>query len=308
MPPTVFIVFVWFLFLGLVFYVLWNSTSEISKKALSNIRKAWFAIYLFGALVYWTTEPASIFNHWENYLIVAVVFLVVDAFIFLGLYLKKAGDYEFGIYADDVKELMDTLANYRDKVDKTHGLIVTKVHGEVHTTEENYLEKLQDLLQLYATAQNLLIDLYPYETTEEVNVLAERYRNHSYVKIESFLALNHTYYSEDAKLALFPIEFQRKPMIIEVRSPVAVSEVDLQLLDMLLNAYVASTEFPEASRHTEATTSTHESLTRNTRAKRARVSSANIGVSPETLKLEELEERMLRKLEKNRYTIGTERK
>jgi len=51
-----------------------------------------------------------------------------------------------------------------------------------------------------------------------------------------------------------------------------------------------------------------EAYRRKIDIKKNRVSSANIGISPDTKRLEELEENMLQKLKKTKYFIGKEQK
>lgn len=67
--------------------------SEVKEK-MSAIRKTWYLLFVLGAMVYWTYEPTSLFTHWERYLIVAVSFALIDAFIFLSAYVKKLAGSE----------------------------------------------------------------------------------------------------------------------------------------------------------------------------------------------------------------------
>lgn len=59
------------------------------QRKMSAIRKTWYLLFVLGAMVYWTYEPTSLFTHWERYLIVAVSFALIDAFIFLSAYVKN---------------------------------------------------------------------------------------------------------------------------------------------------------------------------------------------------------------------------
>lgn len=74
--------------LGLYVYATWRFEAKVKEK-MSAIRKTWYLLFVLGAMVYWTYEPTSLFTHWERYLIVAVSFALIDAFIFLSAYVKN---------------------------------------------------------------------------------------------------------------------------------------------------------------------------------------------------------------------------
>lgn len=74
---------VWLTVLGLGLYVFasWRWEEE-TKKRLPIIRRLWYAWFVAGAAFTWTFYPESIFTEWNHYLIVALLFVVVDAFVF----------------------------------------------------------------------------------------------------------------------------------------------------------------------------------------------------------------------------------
>lgn len=74
--------------LGLYVYATWRFEAKVKEKMFA-IRKTWYLLFVLGAMVYWTYEPTSLFTHWERYLIVAVSFALIDAFIFLSAYVKN---------------------------------------------------------------------------------------------------------------------------------------------------------------------------------------------------------------------------
>lgn len=79
--------------LGLYVYATWRFEAKVKEK-MSAIRKTWYLLFVLGAMVYWTYEPTSLFTHWKRYLIVAVSFALIDAFIFLSAYVKKLAGSE----------------------------------------------------------------------------------------------------------------------------------------------------------------------------------------------------------------------
>lgn len=58
---------------------------------------------------------------------------------------------------------------------------------------------------------------------------------------------------------------------------------------------------------TNAVNDPKEAYMKKMEAKRAKISSANIGISPETKRLKKLEHQVLKELEKVKFTIGKER-
>lgn len=251
MLTKTFIVFVWLLFLGLVVYITWNWKKEISNNAMIHIRKTWFGIYILGALIYWTTDPVSIFESWTNYLIIAIVFFAVDAFIFLGLYLKKAGDYELDTLPKDLTKLSDKLTDYRQKVTSIHEILLGEAIIGYYTNEESYFENLKKAIQLYASSEKLTLEFLYYSSLEDREIVEKRYSKYNFLEIDTHLQAKETYYSKDTKLVLFPVEFQDKLLIIEIRSVKAVNEVDVLLIDVLLNMYALGTELDEGGEQNE---------------------------------------------------------
>ncbi|MED4407108.1 type II toxin-antitoxin system SpoIISA family toxin, partial [Heyndrickxia coagulans] len=75
METLFFKTFVWLCFAGLVIYTyLYGKNEEKMDAKVFLIRKIWYLVYLFGALVYWTIHPASIFTDFKNYAITALIF------------------------------------------------------------------------------------------------------------------------------------------------------------------------------------------------------------------------------------------
>lgn len=160
MLTNFFIGFVWLLFIGLIVYIYLNWKYKIDNQKLIHIRKVWFGIYLLGALIYWTSHPSSFFSEWKNYLIVATIFLLVDAFIFLGLYLKKAGNNELDRLPETITEFGDKAEDYRKKVEKAHEILLGDAIIGYYTSEDEYFRDLKQVVQLYADSQKLFLEFF----------------------------------------------------------------------------------------------------------------------------------------------------
>lgn len=108
--------FVWLIVVGLVFYVFasWK-WEEATKRRLPLIRKCWYAAFVIGAALSWTLHPESLFENWQHYLIVACLFAVIDAFVFLSAYVKRFGSNVFTIDTGQLIEANDEVLQNQQK-------------------------------------------------------------------------------------------------------------------------------------------------------------------------------------------------
>lgn len=107
----------WIVFIALLAYVVlsWKFKDKVSRK-IEAIRKTWYVIFILGALIYWSFYPKSIFIEWKNFLIMAIVFVLVDMFVFLSMYISKIGDNELSYATRAVAESDKLLTDNREKV------------------------------------------------------------------------------------------------------------------------------------------------------------------------------------------------
>lgn len=84
-------IMVWTMAAALILYVYasWRYEAKVKEKMFA-IRKTWYLLFVLGSMVYWTYDPESLFAAWRQYLIVAVCFALIDAFIFLSAYIKSS--------------------------------------------------------------------------------------------------------------------------------------------------------------------------------------------------------------------------
>lgn len=166
---------VWMIVACLGFYVfsVWRWEKRV-KERIFAIRKTWYIIYLLGAVIYWTKEPASIFTDWLNYLIVAIIFALVDAFVFLGSYLKRVGNNEL---ATDTRELLeennDLLNSYMNKLKSFQYLLKNEPIDIYYGDKEAYIAGIEKLLADYAEKVDMKAALCRYTTQEEKEYLLE---------------------------------------------------------------------------------------------------------------------------------------
>lgn len=169
----------------------------------------------------------------------------MDALIFLGLYLKKAGNNELDRLPETITEIKDKNEDYRKKVENVHKILLGDAIIGYYTSEDDYFSGLKKLIQLYADTEKLVIEFLYYSSSREKELVKKRYENYDFLEMETHVNSKKTYYGKESELALFPVDFNDKLLIIEIRSVKSIDEVDMWLIDILLNMYVVSTEFKE---------------------------------------------------------------
>ena len=235
-------ILVWLVFTALLVYIIFSWKGKINATNLTSIRKTWYGIFLFGALVYWTDKPDSILVGWKNYLIVAVIFMLVDAFIFLSLYLKKVGNNELHSLPETINELSDKIGDNKEKIRITRGILLSDSIIGYYESNEDYLNGLKSIIQEYAAKERLIIEFFSYTTKFEKEELMNRHKRKNFINIDTQLNLLETYYSNDSKLALYPFTLNDSVYVLEIRTTKSISEVDILLVDILINMFTLSSE------------------------------------------------------------------
>jgi len=228
---------VWIIVACLGFYVIsvWLWEKKV-KERMPVIRKTWYIIYVLGAVVYWTNKPDSIFTDWQNYLIVAVIFALVDAFVFLGSYLKRVGNNEL---ATDTRELLeensDLLNSHMNKLKSFQYLLKNEPIEIYYGNKEAYLAGIEKLLADFAEKVDMKISLCKYTTEEEKDYLLEHYTDKAL--IHSRLDRREVYYDAEEKLALIPFSILEDDYVIKLTSDQFVTEFDYLLFTSLISIY-----------------------------------------------------------------------
>ncbi|MDN4074091.1 type II toxin-antitoxin system SpoIISA family toxin [Fictibacillus terranigra] len=229
-------IIVWLIFLGIGAYLIyyWNDEDKAEKK-LDAIRKLWYVIYIFGALIYWTGKPQSIFTNWDNYLVVLVVFILIDAFIFLSLYLKKIGNNELARITRSVENNQMLLDDLRAKVNNALYILKTEGITAYYGNKEHYLYGLKLVLQSYVEKEGHSFTILPFETPQEKNEALAAYTNASL--IQSTLSRAEAYYNQEDNFAFYPFNIEDEIYVIKISSTAKVSDVDGSLIGILLATY-----------------------------------------------------------------------
>ncbi|MBR8645163.1 type II toxin-antitoxin system SpoIISA family toxin [[Brevibacterium] frigoritolerans] len=124
-------------------------------------------IFILGALIYWNFYPMSIFNEWENFLIMAIVFILIDMFVFLSMYISKIGDNELSYAKKAVAESDKLLTDNREKVKNMFHLLKKEGIPEYYQTNKEYLAYLSILLQAYAAKEGMNVKILPFKTEQD---------------------------------------------------------------------------------------------------------------------------------------------
>lgn len=227
--------FVWAVFLALLTYVIltWGYKDKIGQK-IEAIRKTWYSIFILGALIYWSFYPTSIFEDWKNYLIISIVFILIDMFVFLSMYISKIGDNELSYASRAVAESDKLLTDNREKVKNMFYLLKKEGIPEYYQTNMEYLAYLNILLQAYATKEGMNVRIIPFKTEQDKQLMLNDYPNLNGSIIRATLEREDTYYNDQENMALQPVIILTSPSILEIKSENFVSEVDCLLISLLI--------------------------------------------------------------------------
>ncbi|WP_406621734.1 type II toxin-antitoxin system SpoIISA family toxin [Bacillus atrophaeus] len=221
--------------LGLYVYAVWRFEAKVKEKMFA-IRKTWYLFFVIGAMVYWTYDPSSLFREWMNYLIVAVSFALIDAFIFLSAYVKKLAGNEL---ETDTREILEEnnemLHVYLDKLKTYQYLLKNEPIHVYYGSIEAYAEGIDKLLKTYADKMNLTASLCEYSTQLEKDRLTEHMDDA--FEVQSRLDRKDVYYDQHGKLALIPFTVQTRNYVIKLASDSIVTEFDYLLFTSLTSIY-----------------------------------------------------------------------
>lgn len=228
-------IFVWSIFAALVSYVIlsWKYQEQIRNK-IEVIRKTWYLLFVLGAIIYWSMYPTSIFVDWNYYLIIALVFVLIDMFVFLSMYFTKIGDNELSFASKAIAESDQLITDNREKLKNMFQLLKKEGIPEYYQTNSEYLAYLGILLQAYVEKDGMSVQIHPFRTEEEKQLALNGYPHLNESAIRATLEREDTYYNDDEKMALHPVSLLTKPFIIKIKSRTFVSEVDCLLIALLI--------------------------------------------------------------------------
>lgn len=231
-------VFVWVIFTALLAYVFlsWRNKEAVSKK-IEVIRKTWYLIFILGALIFWTVHPMSIFDSWKNYIIVAVIIVLIDMFVFLSMYISKVGDHELTAATKAVAENDKVLTDNREKIKNMFSLLKKEGIPEYYQTNQEYLDYLSILLQAYVEKDGMSVHILPFKTDQDKQLALSGLNDLNTSAIRATLEREDTYYNDEEKMALNPVSILTDPYIIKVKSRSFVSEVDCLLIALLIMVF-----------------------------------------------------------------------
>ena len=237
METLFFKTFVWLCFAGLVIYTyLYGKNEEKMDAKVFLIRKIWYLVYLFGALVYWTIHPASIFTDFKNYAITALIFAAIDGFIFLNMYFRKAGKYELERFTKTVSAneslIQDNLLMAKNMLDILNDEGIVGYYG----SKEGYLLGLKEVLSSYAEKADMSVNILPFTTPLEKDQALYRYKNPGSVRAK--LDRLETVYHVDGNDALHPIYlFHDELYLLKISGSRAITEMDCILFVIMAHVY-----------------------------------------------------------------------
>ncbi|AEB24309.1 MULTISPECIES: type II toxin-antitoxin system SpoIISA family toxin [Bacillus] len=230
-------IMVWTMAAALILYVYasWRYEAKVKEKMFA-IRKTWYLLFVVGAMVYWTYDPESLFAAWRQYLIVAVCFALIDAFIFLSAYIKKLAGNEL---ETDTREILEEnnemLHSYLEKLKTYQYLLKNEPIHVYYGSTEAYAEGISRLLAAYAEKMNVTASLCDYSAQSDKDRLTEHMPDAA--DVQSRLNRKDVYYDQKGRLVLIPFTVQNRQYVIKLTSENLLTEFDYLLFTSLTSIY-----------------------------------------------------------------------
>lgn len=235
-----FIIGTWFVFILLCFFVF-ISGSEGKLDVYTNVfRKIWYLIFIFGFLVYITKNGVDLlFYDWEKFLIILVVFIVIDALLFLELHFIKLGGQELKSARVQVGVTQEELDAAERKAERVANILISFEFIMYNLDNKKYITQLERLLSRYAKEENLVVDLLPFETImEQEKVLANLAKERS--KVSNFLSKHNSISLRSDSLALYPFKLLNYGYVVRLQTlddDDKITKVDGTVITTLIVAY-----------------------------------------------------------------------
>lgn len=134
-----FVVCLWIVLVVLAALTFLLSTKESFRKYKDTIRRAWYIVFLVGALINLTEEPSSLIDNWINYLIVLIVFIIIDYLLLLNVYISKFSGNEFSAVEEQVVETQEMVDISYEKVRVMKNVLNTYAHLEGTNDKNEYI-------------------------------------------------------------------------------------------------------------------------------------------------------------------------
>lgn len=230
----------WLLFALLVFYVVSiHKNTKIAERFTEIIRTIWYLAFILGTLIFITDDFKTLFEDWENYLIALVAFVIIDALLFLRLYINKIGNYELTSTKKQVGKTQEELDRVSRKVSKLQETLIWFDYSGYNIDDDSYILGLINLLHSYGKKEELDISLIPYNTDKE----KERVLNsvgHAKLKLKTHLKKEQSYMAPNDELAFYPFAFVDQQFVVRVEALIpkeVITEVDGSIINTLVIVY-----------------------------------------------------------------------
>ncbi|SDC13683.1 type II toxin-antitoxin system SpoIISA family toxin [Shouchella lonarensis] len=230
-------IIVWVTVLGLSFYVFasWR-WEEKTRKKLGVIRKIWYALFIVGAALAWTLHPYSLFDRWHHYVIVACVFVIIDAFIFLSAYIQRIGSSLFTIDTGHLIEQNDqVLGMQRNKLKAFFRLLKNDAINVYFGGQRAYITGVREILTKFAEKTEIEASVFPYMTQADKDHVLLHFRDRS--AVGATLERQDVYYGDKEKLVYIPVILQGESHVIKLSSNERLTEFDALLFASLVAIY-----------------------------------------------------------------------
>ncbi|WP_059105726.1 type II toxin-antitoxin system SpoIISA family toxin [Shouchella shacheensis] len=230
-------VLVWVVLLALACFVFayWKQ-EEMVRRKIRAIRKIWYTLFAAGAGLTWTVYPESLFERWHHYLIVAVLFVIVDAFVFLSAYVKRIGSDIFSVDTGHLLEqnnqLLDT---HQDKLKAFYRLLKDDPINVYYGGHRAYITGVKEIITQFAEKTDTEARVFPFSSSEEKAQLVEHYDDRA--TMNTTLERQEIYYADNEKVAFIPIILAGERHVLKLTADERLTEFDTLLFASLVAIY-----------------------------------------------------------------------
>lgn len=179
------------------------------------------------------------FTDWKDYLIILVVFIIIDSLLFLELHFTKLGGQELKSAKVQVGVTQEVLDSAERKTGLVPSILISFEFMSYNKDKEEYIFQLAELLKRYATAENLMIDLLPYGTKEEQEEILDNL-GRSKNRAKRFLSQQSSLTLPKDNLALYPFRLLDYNYVVQIQTigeDDKVTKVDGTAITTLIVAY-----------------------------------------------------------------------
>ncbi len=216
----------------------WWRPRTVERRMLM-IRKSWYTIYFIGAAIVLLNNPAAAIDNWQAFMITAIIFALVDIFVFLSMYIKKVGNSELVRQIQNFQESADIVVSNKEKLNAYTRFLNEEGVDLYEGGSGGFLKGFVALTEKWAEAGGMRVKFYPFKDQEDRETLLsiipqKQLKDKPIVKLSERIP----YFFGKNKQVLMPVHLKDQgEYIVHLMSEDVLTETDCLLLSALLSTY-----------------------------------------------------------------------